>query len=144
TEVENLGVTALGDKNINRIDIAMNDAVGVGGIEGIGNFDCQPKQGFEIQRSPTNTELQGQAIQKLHGDESLAVLLADVVDRANVGVVQSGRGLGFALKTSEGPRVMGDRVGQELEGDKTMQARVFCLVDHTHSASAEFLDNAVV
>jgi len=38
TEVEDLGVTALGDKNIDRVDIAMNDAVGMSGIEGIGNF----------------------------------------------------------------------------------------------------------
>jgi hypothetical protein len=34
--------------------------------------------------------------------------------------------------------------GQELESDETVQARVLGLVHHTHTASAKFLDDAVV
>jgi hypothetical protein len=39
SEVEDLGVSALGDKDIRGFDIAVHDAFGVGGIEGIGDLD---------------------------------------------------------------------------------------------------------
>ena len=38
-EVENFGVAALGDENIRRLDVAVDDALGVRGIERVGNFD---------------------------------------------------------------------------------------------------------
>ena len=56
--------------------------------------------------------LQGYALEKLHGDEGLAILLADVVDRADIGVVQGGCGLGFALKAGQSLVVAGHVVGQ--------------------------------
>jgi len=53
------------------------------------------------------------------------------MDRADVGVVQCGCGLGFALKTGECLRVTGNLLRQELEGDETMQPRVLCFIDTT-------------
>ena len=88
--------------------------------------------------------LQRHAVQKLHGDEGLAVLLADVVDGADVGMIQRGSGPGFAAEAVQGLRVAGDLVGQELEGDEAMQPRVLGLVDHTHTAAAELFHDAVV
>jgi hypothetical protein len=41
------------------------------------------------------------SVQELHHDERLTILLAYVVSSANLGVVQSGRGLGFALEASQ-------------------------------------------
>src|SRR5215472_13933878 len=38
----------------------------------------------------------------------------------------------------------GNILRQELEGDETMQARVFGLVDHSHPAAAESLDDSVM
>jgi hypothetical protein len=78
--------------------------------------------------------LQRQPVQKLHGDESLSVLFADVVDRADVGVIQCGGSLGFALKARQRLWVSGNFIGKELEGDEAMQPRVFGFVDHTHPA----------
>ena len=46
-------------------------------------------------------------IQKLHGDERLPVLLANVVNRADVGVIQCGCGFGFTAKSFQGLTVMG-------------------------------------
>jgi hypothetical protein len=52
--------------------------------------------------------------------------------------------LSFALKTRKRLRVSGYFLRQELEGYETVKAGVFGLVDHTHSAAAEFLNDAVV
>jgi len=39
---------------------------------------------------------------------------------------------------------MRDIIRQELQSNKAVQLHVLRLVDHTHPATAEFLDNAVV
>ena len=72
----------------------------------------------------------------IHRDEGLAVLLADVVDSANIRVVQRRRSLRFALETSECLRILSDLFREELERDETMETSVFSLVDDAHSAAA--------
>src|SRR6185437_6431577 len=88
--------------------------------------------------------LERHSIQKLHGDERLAVLFVDLVNRTNIGMVQRRSRLRLPLKSGEGLRVSGYFIGQKLEGDKSMQPRVLGLVDNTHPAASELLDNAVV
>src|ERR1700730_40471 len=88
--------------------------------------------------------LQSLAIQELHGDERLAALLANVVNRADVGMVESRRGLRFTLKTGKSLGVFGDFIWQELQCHETMQSGVLSLIDHTHPAAPELLHDAVV
>src|SRR6266542_2189476 len=83
-------------------------------------------------------------IQKFHGDECLAILLANVVDSAYVGVIQCRRGLGFALKTSKSLRIASNCLWQEFESNEAMQPRVLGLIHHSHAATAEFFDDLVV
>ncbi|MGA7928009.1 MAG: hypothetical protein WCA20_18715 [Candidatus Sulfotelmatobacter sp.] len=42
------------------------------------------------------------------------------------------------------PAVFGYVVGRELEGNKPSELHVFGFINHTHSATTQFLDNAVV
>src|ERR1017187_9387324 len=88
--------------------------------------------------------LQRHAVQKLHGDERLAILLTDVEDRADIGMVEGRSRLRLALEASQCSRVFGYFIGQELEGDETMQPRVLGFIDHTHATAAKLFDNAVV
>ena len=46
------------------------------------------------------------------------VLLANVVNRADVGMIQSGRGLGFAVKALQGLRVRATSSGRNLRATK--------------------------
>ena len=88
--------------------------------------------------------LQGGAVQKFHHDERLPVLFADVVNGADIWMVQRRCGPGFALEARQRLRVPGHFIGQKLEGDEALEAAVFRLVDHAHAASANFFDDAVV
>ena len=83
-------------------------------------------------------------IQKLHGDERLITVLADVVNRADVGVVERRGRLRFAPETFECLRVPGYVVRQELQGNETAELGVLGLVNDAHPAAAELLDDAVV
>jgi len=59
-------------------------------------------------------------------------------------MIQGRGGLRFALEASQRLRVFRNLVRKELQGDKTVQLYVFGLVNHTHPASAQLLDDAVV
>ena len=74
----------------------------------------------------------------------MSILLADVINRADIGMIQRGRGLGLALKAGQRLRVAGNFFGQELESDEAMQPRILGLIDHAHAPAAELLKNAVV
>ena len=88
--------------------------------------------------------LERHAIQKLHGDEGLPVLLANVVNGADVGMIQSRGRLGFALKARQSLRILGDIVGKELQRDEAMQPRVFRLIDDTHATAAQLLNDLIM
>ena len=79
------------------------------------------------------------AVEKFHGDEGAAFGFADVVDGADVGVIEGGSGLGFALEASERLRVGGDVFGEKFECDEAMEAGVFGFVDDAHAAATEFV-----
>jgi hypothetical protein len=144
SEVENLGVSALGDKNVCRLDVAMNDALGVGGVEGVDDLDGQREKNLHLQRTSGDAVLQRHAGEELHGDEGMAILFSNVVNGADIGVVQGRCGLRFALKAGEGLGIAGNVIGQELEGYEAMQASVFGFVDNTHATAAQLFDDAVV
>src|SRR6202162_4031069 len=89
SKIENLGVSALGDEDVGGLDVAVNNSLGMRGIEGIGNLDGERENQLYFHRSACDAVLQGRALKKLHNDERSAVLFADVVNCADVGMVQS-------------------------------------------------------
>src|SRR5208283_1628809 len=61
-EIENLGMSALGHKNVSRLDVPVNDILGMGGVERVGDLDCQREQGLGFERMAANHVLQRRAI----------------------------------------------------------------------------------
>src|SRR5207245_4139801 len=109
-------------------------------IQSIGNLHYERQHHLEVYWNPSNPMFQRHAIQKLHCNESLAILLPDIVDCADVGVIQCGCRLCLALETSQGLRVSGNIFWQEFECDKAMQPSVLGLVNHTHAPAAQLFD----
>ena len=71
-------------------------------------------------------------------------MLADVVERADVGVVQRRGRAGLALEAFRGQRIGGSRLGQELDRDVATEPEVFGAVHDAHAAGAQPIDDAVV
>ena len=122
----------------------MHDAFRVRGIERIGYFDRQLQQPLILQRAAGNHMLQRDPIQVLHGDEPEAVVVRDLVDGADVGMVQGGGGPGFAPKAFQRLRIFRHFIGQELEGNEAPEHRVLGLVHHAHAAATQLLLDTVM
>ena len=88
--------------------------------------------------------MQGLALEIGHGDEGPARGLIDFVNRADVVVVESGSGFGLADEALA-PFLVLNQVGrQKLQNDGAVELGIDGLVDHTHPAFAEFLDDLVM
>jgi hypothetical protein len=76
---------------------------------------------------------QGLAVHQFADDE----IFSHVVNADDVGVVQSGNGLGFLLEALEAPGVVSEIVGQDFDSDVAIEARVAGLVDLAHPTRAD-------
>ena len=138
-EVEDFGVAAFGDEEVGGLDVAVNDAFGMGGIEGVGNFDGEIEEAVQLHGAAGDEMLESLALETFHGDEGLAIFLADIMDGADVGMVESGGGFGFAAKAAEGLGIFSEVVGEKFQSYEAVEAGVLSLVDDSHASAAEHL-----
>ncbi len=122
----------------------MDDALGVRRIERIRDLNSDIDDLIERQRPAGNAMLQRHPIQELHGDEPLAIAFIDLMNGANVRVIQRRGSLRLALEASERLRILGHRIRKEFQRDEAMQLRVLGLIDNAHTTAAKFFDDAVV
>jgi hypothetical protein len=74
----------------------------------------------------------------------LIAFTPDVVNRADVGVIQRRGGTGLALKPLQCLGIVGDLRGEKLEGYITAEAGILRFVNDTHATAAQFLGDAVM
>ncbi len=79
-----------------------------------------------------------------HREEDLPVSFVNLVDRADIGVIESGSGLCFSNEALSVLFVFEDVGTQEFRCDLTLQLGVLGLVDDTHSAVADLGGDLVV
>ena len=107
SKIQNLGVSALGYKQVCGLDVAVDYAFCVCCVQRVRNLDGEGQNQLGFHRSPSDAVFQRQPVQKLHGDEGLPIVLADLVDGANVGMVEGGRSTSLPPKAFQSLRVMG-------------------------------------
>jgi hypothetical protein len=83
-------------------------------------------------------------LEQFHHQKGHAVFFADVVNRADVGVIQGGGGLCLAAEAFESNRIAGNAFGQKFQRDVAAKADVFGLINDAHAAAAELFQDAVV
>jgi hypothetical protein len=80
-------VPALGDEDVGGLNVTMDDASGVRGVQCICDFNGQRQQTLCVQWPSGNAMLQRHAVQKLHRDKGLVSMLADLVNGADVRMI---------------------------------------------------------
>ena len=91
-----------------------------------------------------NQMLQRLSVEKLHHDEVLAMMLAHIVDGADVWMIQRGSSPGLAPEPFACQQIVRKLLGQEFERDHSVQSGILGLVDHAHPAAAELLEHAIM
>ena len=102
----------------------------MGGIQRISNLNGQAQQDIGLDGFSRDAMLQGHAVQELHDDKGVAIPLAYVMNGAEVGMIERGRGARFAAKAFQRLTVPGQVIRKKLEGDKAAEVRVLGFVDH--------------
>jgi len=97
-----------------RAIVQQREQVAMRRFQGIRDFNGQAQSSLGFKWSAGNQILQRYSVKKLDSDKWFSVVLADVVNRANVGMVQGGSRLGLTLKA-----------GQRLASRATLSGRDF-------------------
>ena len=103
-EIQNLRLSSIRDEDVRGLDVAVDDALRVGRVQSIGDLDAKIEHSLDLQRLAADPVPERLPLQQFHGDEGSPIGLVNLVDRADVRVVQGGRSLGFPLETAEGLR----------------------------------------
>src|ERR1700681_1028303 len=91
-----------------------------------------------------NALLQALALQFLHNDEGMPVVLFDPVDRADMRMVQLRGCPRLTLETLQGFGVAHQIFRNELERNVAPQLDVFGLVDYAHTTAPQLSQDAIV
>ena len=137
-------MTARSDEDVRGLDVAVDDAGGMRGVQRVGNLDPDVEQRIQAERAGGKPILQRRALQVLHDDERTPVLLADVMDGADVRVVQRRRRPRFTRESAQCVRIRRELVGDELERHRAAESRVFGLIHDAHAAAADLFDDVIV
>jgi len=123
-EVENLR-SVRGQQDVGGLDIAVDDAGGMSRLKGVGEGRADLEEGPQVQRALPDSLLQGLTLEQLHDNKCPAIgRFADVVDRADVGVLQGRHGLRFARESLARSSRIGEVRRQQLDGDVSCKSLV--------------------
>ena len=105
-------------------EIAVHDAGTMRGVQGAGDLDTELQRLFERQRSPRNPVRERFALEVLHHEECRSLVLADVVNGADVRVIELGHRACLAFEPLAQLRVRRKRGWQHLDCHGAIEAPV--------------------
>src|SRR5215469_16883346 len=143
-KIENLGIATFGNEDVRWFDVAVDNSLRVCGVQSVRYTNRHFEQSFQFHRATSDGMFQRLTFEKFHCDKRSAVLLANVINREDVGMIYCGSRLSLALKSCECMCISCDAFRKELQRNEAMQVDVLRLIHHTHSAAAELFQNAVV
>ena len=129
---------ATGEKNIAGLEIAMRDSLTVRLIERVGDLNRVLECLIERKCTFLQSRRERLPLQVLHDEVVDAILLADIVECADVWMIQRRDGTSFPLESLAQIRIGRDMRGQNLDRDCAIEARVARFVDFAHPAGPEW------
>lgn len=117
-KIQYLCLIACGQKQVCRLQIAMNDARLMSCVQSIGNLNSPVEKGVNwngaaLQRSPHRLHLE-----QFHGAKRPAIEYARVVDGSNIGLIDGGRRTGFQFKSLDGSPIEDRIFRNKLQRDQ--------------------------
>src|ERR1700735_696929 len=113
-------------------------------FERVGHLNSEIEKLLGFEWASFDAVLESFAFEQLHGDERLAVVLANLVNGANVRMIQAGSSARLAVEAFEGLFIFSHGFGQEFKRHHPAQLCIFGLEDHTHPAAAKLFDDSIV
>lgn len=86
---------------------------------------------------------EGFAGHEFQNEAQSAALLFEAINGGDVGMVERGEDLRFALESGEAVGGLGEIIGENFDGYFAGKASVFGAVDFAHSAGAEWRDDLI-
>ena len=114
----------------------MDDSLAMRLVERVGDLGRDLQRLLERKRPFLEARGQRLALQVRHDEKVRAIDAADVVDAADVGMVQSRDRASLALEPGPPFGIASDLTWQDLDRDRPIEARVAGFVDLTHSTHA--------
>src|SRR6185369_16294837 len=123
----------------------MNDPLRMRRDQRICHLDGYLEQVLQIHCVPApDPLLQALTFQLLHDNEGMTLVVVDVMNDANVGMVQLRGGARFAYKALQGFAIVEELLRNELQGNVTAKPHVLGFIDNPHAPAAEFSYDAIV
>ena len=133
TEVQHLDDAVRANLHVARLEVTMDDAALVRVIERINDLSRDGRRLVELQRPRSDLLCQRRPFHELHDE----VVVTDVVQRADVGMIERGDDPCFAGET------LAESFRRDLDGDLTRQARILRPVHLPHATHADLRGNLV-
>src|SRR5207237_9903693 len=105
-EIHAFGLPSTGQEKTCRLEVTVDDAPLMGGIEGIGNLQADIENLAAGQRLARNDVLDSLPFQEFHHNERVAIGFVDFVDGTYVGMVKRGRRSRLTLKSLQRLMIM--------------------------------------
>ena len=144
TEIQNLHLPARRDKNIRRLDIPMNDPLGMRRLQRVGNLDRHSQQFLYLERLSPHHLRQRLPFKQLHHDKMLPLVLFDRMDGANVGMIQRGCRPRLPLKSLQQLRILRHFRRKKFQRHAPSELSILGFVHHAHAATAQLTRDFVV
>ncbi len=135
-EVHELGPAA-GEHDVAGLEVAVHDARAMGAIERVGDLRAQAQRLGRRERAAREARVERVALDQLEDEVIDVALLADVVERADVRVVEARDRLRLALEAGADLGLVRKVRRQDLHGDVAAEAGVLRAVDLAHAAGAQ-------
>src|SRR5207253_5123385 len=136
-EIENLQSAIAGDEDIFRLDVAMNDSLLMRRSHSSGDLDAVIYRSTTVQWAGAQAGSKRFTFKQLFDDVRLRLVLADVVDRNQIGMIDRTGRAGLLLKSKQ-PLPVGCKFRRKnLDGHIPADPRIVRAIHLTHPARAD-------
>ena len=136
TKVQQLRA-GLGEHDVAGLQIAMRDAFAVSLVQRVGNLDGVLQHLLHRQRTFLQPLRERLAFEIFHHQKINSVLMADVVEGADVRMIQAGDRFCFALESLAQFGTISKMRRQNFDGDDSIEAGIAGFVNFAHSARTD-------